>query len=243
MNIYSAENGSIVTAERSGLTFHLEGTWYEISGPEGVVSCGSADTEGKTEDEIRDMVSRHFLKFIEEHTVKDNFSKCFKAVAYSAARGDYIQPQAIKPDESGCVILQEYNSSLVFIRERELNCRYYPEAEQKIKEMFDVQTGLPVEVYKSGDGDCSNGGISSERNRLYIIGKGFPFMPKDIRECVKLESKEVGCVSYVNAKPLYFPKRWYMMGGNFIYTTDSRFSEMTGIRYPIPVHDRYEGKR
>ena len=111
MNIYSAENGSIVTAERSGLTFHLEGTWYEISGPEGVVSCGSADTEGKTEDEIRDMVSRHFLKFIEEHTVKDNFSKCFKAVAYSAARGDYIQLQAIKPDESGCVILQEYNSS------------------------------------------------------------------------------------------------------------------------------------
>lgn len=35
-------------------------------------------------------------------------------------------------------------------------------------------------------------------------------------------------------------KRWTMMGGNFIWTSDSRFRQEVS-EYPIPVHDRCEG--
>lgn len=40
-----------------------------------------------------------------------------------------------------------------------------------------------------------------------------------------------------------FPKRWYMAGGNFLYTSDSRFREITKSKYPISIHDRYEGRQ
>ena len=53
----------------------------------------------------------------------------------------------------------------------------------------------------------------------------------------KLQDKE-----YIDCKPAYCRKRWYMMGGNFLYTSDSRFKEITGISYPIAIHDRYEGR-
>ena len=26
-------------------------------------------------------------------------------------------------------------------------------------------------------------------------------------------------------------------GGNFLYTSDCRFKEITGIEYPVPIHD------
>lgn len=35
---------------------------------------------------------------------------------------------------------------------------------------------------------------------------------------------------------------WYMAGGNILYTSDSRFKQITGISYPIAIHDRYEGR-
>lgn len=47
---------------------------------------------------------------------------------------------------------------------------------------------------------------------------------------------------YVDCKPAYCRKRWYMAGGNILYTSDSRFKQITGISYPIAIHDRYEGR-
>jgi hypothetical protein len=92
-------------------------------------------------------------------------------------------------------------------------------------------------------GDCTNGGISSYRDELYIISdqKG-PFEPRDIRECVYIENREIIGSGYVDAKPLYYPRRWYMAGGNFLYTCDSRYKDITGISYPVSIHDRYEGR-
>ena len=29
-----------------------------------------------------------------------------------------------------------------------------------------------------------------------------------------------------------------MFGGNYLKTSDSRFKDLTGISYPVPVHDR-----
>lgn len=53
---------------------------------------------------------------------------------------------------------------------------------------------------------------------------------------------EMQAVNIIDCKPAYCRKRWYMMGGNFLYTSDSRFKEITGISYPIAIHDRYEGR-
>ena len=35
-------------------------------------------------------------------------------------------------------------------------------------------------------------------------------------------------------------KQWAMMGGNFAYTSDSRFADQYGSS-PVPIHDRVEG--
>lgn len=76
---------------------------------------------------------------------------------------------------------------------------------------------------------------------LCALKKG-PFEPEDIRQCVYIERREVMGKEYIDCKPAYCRKRWYMMGGNFLYTSDSRFKEITGISYPIAIHDRYEGR-
>ena len=33
---------------------------------------------------------------------------------------------------------------------------------------------------------------------------------------------------------------WYMAGGNYAMICDSRYSEFTGLDYPISIHDRKE---
>ena len=85
--------------------------------------------------------------------------------------------------------------------------------------------------------------ISSYARELYILDtqKG-PFEPDDIRQCVYIEKREVMGQEYVDCKPAYCRKRWYMAGGNILYTSDSRFKQITGISYPIAIHDRYEGR-
>lgn len=85
--------------------------------------------------------------------------------------------------------------------------------------------------------------ISSYARELYILDaqKG-PFEPDDIRQCVYIEKREIMGQEYVDCKPAYCRKRWYMAGGNILYTSDSRFKQITGISYPIAIHDRYEGR-
>ena len=45
---------------------------------------------------------------------------------------------------------------------------------------------------------------------------------------------------YVHAEPIVDKGKWYMFGGNYLKTSDSCFKDLTGIRYPVPVHDRTE---
>lgn len=83
----------------------------------------------------------------------------------------------------------------------------------------------------------------SYARELYILDaqKG-PFEPDDIRQCVYIEKREIMGQEYVDCKPAYCRKRWYMAGGNILYASDSRFKQITGISYPIAIHDRYEGR-
>lgn len=233
-----------IQLENSGLIFYLEGTWYEISGPEGVVESGSMDLSGLSEKDAVRKAAEHFDDFVAGHTVDDTQHDSIKKyVAWDQERRDYIQLQAIKTGEADYYIVQEYNNDLVFLKEYETDVWYMDDIVKYLEAKYELQRGLPVEVFRSDLGDCTNGGISSQRRELYIVGcETSPFYPTDIRECVWVESREVMGETYKHARPLYHRKRWYMAGGNFIYTSDSRYKELTGISYPVSIHDRYEGR-
>jgi hypothetical protein len=63
---------------------------------------------------------------------------------------------------------------------------------------------------------------------------------------VRIVRRDIGGREYVHAEPFYceewpnerFRDRWTMMGGNFLYSSDSRFRDAFGG--PIPIHDRVE---
>ena len=231
-----------IKLQNSGLTFILDGTRYESSGPEGVTESGSMATDGKTDDEIWKMADKHFMEYLMGHRIEETeHDSIIKRVAYDKNRGDYIQLQAIKTGEADYYIVQEYNTDMVFLREQETDAWNNDDIEKYLSEKYDIQNGLIGWVYRSDQGDCTNKGISSKNSELYILGcKTAPFYPRDIRQCVQIVKREVMGEHYVNAKPIVHPKRWYMAGGNFLYTSDRRYEEITGICYPISIHDRHE---
>lgn len=109
--------------------------------------------------------------------------------------------------------------------------------------------GLLVWVYRNGDfGDCSMNGISSRHDKLILIGEGVEgFIEVDLdnpqEEVVHLVKRQMHDGEYLHVEPLdgQYSKaenrKWYMSGGNFVYTSDSRFP----CNYPLSVHDRHEG--
>lgn len=230
-------------AEKNGFVLIIEGTWCEISNRYGVVEHGNVILP----DEVPEDFAETMLdKFIQEHSVRD-FGPldrdCIKRVAYDAQSKKYIQLQAVHKGQDDYWIVQKYDNELVYMGEVFSGCKYHDETLDWMRTNFDIESCLTAEVYRSGLGDCTNGGISAERRSLHIVAKTKgPFEPEDIRECVYIEWRDVMGSRYIDCKPLYFPKRWYMMGGNFLYTSDSRFREITETKYPIPIHDRYEGR-
>ena len=104
-------------------------------------------------------------------------------------------------------------------------------------------TGLYVTVYKDADGsDCTANGITSHYSRLVLVGDGVdgPFDVKEGEPHLKLVKRNMGSREYLHAVPVNFGGKGVgpMFGGNFIYTSDSRFPS----DYPIPVHDRFESQ-
>ena len=100
-----------------------------------------------------------------------------------------------------------------------------------------TETGLLVAVFRDSDlhSDCTNGGLTSKHDRFILLGISGPFEPHDDAPALRLSSKSSG---HVYARPLDEPDSGnvgWMFGGNFVYTSDSRFPE-----YPVPVHDRQE---
>lgn len=106
---------------------------------------------------------------------------------------------------------------------------------------------LPVEVYRSHLGDCTNGGISAKNDTLYLeCPEGWydadPADPRTLRlvECEFSFGTYIHAESYCGKAALFSgdPGKTVgpMMGGNFIWSCDSRFP----ADYPIPLHDRYE---
>lgn len=117
---------------------------------------------------------------------------------------------------------------------------------------------LPIEVFRSSFGDCSNDGISKFFNELLL------YCPDGHREfdaeteiplnfCMIRRRELYGILSgnrskYVDIVPATVDEAgrvvprpgWWMYGGNIGSTSDSRFRSITGIDYPVKIFDRQE---
>lgn len=106
-----------------------------------------------------------------------------------------------------------------------------------------------VTVYRPGHGtDFTNNGITSKNDYLYLY-KG------ERSECIADAEQNGLCAKsiYLVERMLWGEKHYFaeplvepnvngphMAGGNFVYSCDSRYHQMTKCDGPLPVHDRYE---
>ena len=220
----------------------LAGDWLEISNKHGVLVQERLDENAK--DNLEYYGKMRLDLFIRKHSLM-NFQTgtLIKRVAFDPEKKKYFQLQAIRPDNGWTYIIQRYDDELVYMGEVHTTLQSPHEAKQYIYNKYQIISGFPAHIYRDDSVDCTNGGISAERSQLCIVTEDeYPFEPTDLRECVRVEHKDVNGKTYVNVKPLCYPNHWYMFGGNFLYCSDLRYQEATGVRYPVPIHDRYEGE-
>ena len=110
---------------------------------------------------------------------------------------------------------------------------------------------LYVNILRSDLGDCTNDGVTSplrsKGKRIVLahemISGGHPMhnIDKMADELIVLLAKQHfgGWIAIPFRKPSDDHTIGPMFGGNYVVTSDSRFSETFGRR-PIPVHDRFE---
>ena len=112
--------------------------------------------------------------------------------------------------------------------------------------------GMIVSVYRTDTGthDCTAGGMTNNKtgvNQLCVINIDGPFKPTDDAPAVRIEAGPFNSVRIVPATKAWERYGNRMFGGNFAYTSDSRFraavEEITGDKHggPVAIHDRYEG--
>lgn len=112
--------------------------------------------------------------------------------------------------------------------------------------------GMIVSVYRAdtGNHDCTNGGMTNSKtgvSQLCIINIDGPFKPTDDAPAASIEAGPLGSVRIVPATPRWERAGSRMFGGNFAFTSDSRFrravEEITGADSagPVAIHDRFEG--
>lgn len=104
-------------------------------------------------------------------------------------------------------------------------------------------------------GNCSNGGVSSEKNEMTLVNVDGPFKPTDDRPAALLVPGHMPGIAHVvvaeERDDEYVPMRpddavGPMMGGAYVASSDGRFGqaveEITGARFygAVPLHDRFE---
>lgn len=107
--------------------------------------------------------------------------------------------------------------------------------------------GLRAEIFRWSLGDCSRNGISSRVQTVTIVSddpnaEGQVFEPDADAPAVRVVRRKVfpGENEYVHLVPVEAGKEWTMHGGTYVYSSDSRFFELVGVRYPVALHDRIE---
>jgi hypothetical protein len=122
-----------------------------------------------------------------------------------------------------------------------------PEATTTSNEAPMPTRGILVHVLAPrGLADCTNGGVTSRYTAFVLIGEGIDEITEasDDTPALCFVRRKIGNHQADYAVPmgvLTDPSLYAgpMMGGNFVYTCDSR---MPG-RHPLPVHDRFEAWR
>ena len=119
-----------------------------------------------------------------------------------------------------------------------------------LKENIDF---IDCNVLRNAKGcDYTNGGVSSRVERVYICREGVTY--DEVQEFCKenpyygnvmffvVDAISLGDETYIRATNLSERAKgnWTMSGGNYAYSCDSRYKEITGISYPISLHDRVE---
>ena len=107
---------------------------------------------------------------------------------------------------------------------------------------------LAVSVFRFPLGDCTNNGISSWFDELLIACPDGPrsfFSEHEVPLNFCMIERTFGVAHLVPAtvdENGCVVKRpgWYMHGGNIADTSDSRFRELSGVHYPLHIHDRSE---
>lgn len=97
--------------------------------------------------------------------------------------------------------------------------------------------------------DCTNGGWSSRFNTVCVVNMNGPFDPDPATPAVMLiDGPGPDPNPIIVLEEHYRANKWTMFGGNFLYTSDSRFSEAvrdilgTSVAsFAIRIHDRIEG--
>ncbi|QDG63684.1 hypothetical protein [Pseudarthrobacter sp. NIBRBAC000502771] len=107
--------------------------------------------------------------------------------------------------------------------------------------------GITALVYRDALGtDFSNRGISARVMEVTVIGEGIDpvFEATEERPAVRLVKNEhFHRESVIHAEPVAPEGEsapWYMFGGTFIFSSDSRFRRAAGHYGAVPLHDRRE---
>lgn len=109
--------------------------------------------------------------------------------------------------------------------------------------------GLLVDVYRNADRyDCTAGGVTATRSSFVLVDDeiGGPFEVEENDVYLVIVRRYIhGIGEYLHVEPRkngkgLRPEGYVggMMGGNFVFTSDSRFNKVS--RRPLPVHDRFE---
>jgi hypothetical protein len=84
--------------------------------------------------------------------------------------------------------------------------------------------------------------MSKSHDTFILVGEGVPeiFEADERHPPLELRTRRVGGSDYLYTVPMTGNTSGAgpMMGGNFVYSSDSRFRRLSPG--PLPVHDRYE---
>lgn len=107
--------------------------------------------------------------------------------------------------------------------------------------------GLIVDVLRTDGSDCTNNGISNHFNRLLVTNVDGPFDNHDMPRVQVVPGNLPGTVKVIaETDALSDSPRWTMFGGNFAYSSDSRWNSaverIAGARQSgaVAIHDRIE---
>lgn len=168
--------------------------------------------------------------------------KTIKYVIYDEKKKKFLQMQILLKGFSNKYTIQLFDTDLKLISEIKTDITDYEDILSYWQSYcyinkYHIVKGLKCDVLVNKFiSDSTNDGISSQYNSLYLIGNEIDKVTtvSDIREVVYLQFSR----GLFYCKPLIKDSSYYMMGGNFLFSSDSRFRSV--LNYPIPIHDRVE---